>query len=79
MATLAWKPSFHVEETTTFAATKLRLLLPPFAGDDVVNRERHERRRAQVDCARLVLDRSAALLLTSSKGLQKEERRERFP
>jgi hypothetical protein len=29
--------------------------------------DRHERRRSQVDCARLVLERSATLLLTSSK------------
>ena len=42
------------------------------AGDDVVNRGRHERRRAQVDCARLVLERSAALLLTSTKVRAKD-------
>ena len=43
------------------------------AGDDVANRGRHERRRAQVDCARLVLERSAALLLTSTKVRAKDK------
>ena len=41
-------------------------MLARLSGDDD-NREREERRQAQVDCARLVLQRSSALLLTSSR------------
>ena len=40
-------------------------------GDGTENSPKDERRRAQIECARLVLERSAALLITSSKAFQR--------